>query len=285
MPWGGKERWGIVEFDDTAQVHHGNLRGDVLDDSQIVTDEHVGQVEFALQVHQQIQDLGLYRHIERRGGLVAHDHLWVHHQCTGDRNALALPPRKLPRGVAGQPLRQPHAREHLDCAVTPLCRRPDPVNHKRKLHNGLNRPSRIQRRIRVLKHRLNAARPLASIHALERDPVNSHGPVRGRHQAEQHARQRRFSAPGFANDAKHITALDGKVNAVDRVQQPFGLEHARAHLEGACQAHGLDQRAHDAISPGSSTQRQRCACPSLRTGIAEPQDGLANSHRSRNAHP
>ena len=187
--------------------------------------------------------------------------------------------------MACQPLGQAHAREHLDGTVTPLCSRPDPVNHQRKLHDGLNRPSRIERRIRILKHRLNAARPFASIHALQCDPINPHGPVRGRHQAEQHARKRRFSASGFAHDAKHIAALDHKVHAVDRMQQPLALEHARAHLEGAGQAHGFDQRAHDVISPGSSTQRQRCACPTWRTGIAELQDGRANSHRSRNAQP
>ena len=46
---------------------------DVLDHRQVVRDEQVGQAELVLQVHQQVDDLRLHRHVERRHRLVADD--------------------------------------------------------------------------------------------------------------------------------------------------------------------------------------------------------------------
>jgi hypothetical protein len=45
---------------------------------------------FRLQVAQQIDDLRLHAHVERRGRLVQHDELRLQHHGAGDRDALAL---------------------------------------------------------------------------------------------------------------------------------------------------------------------------------------------------
>ncbi len=52
-------------LDDPAEVHHRDLVRDVLDDGEVVRDEEVGQPEVALQVGQQVDDLGLDRDVER----------------------------------------------------------------------------------------------------------------------------------------------------------------------------------------------------------------------------
>ena len=60
------------------------------DDAQIVADEEIGEAVPLLQIAQQIDDLRLHRHVERRGRLVEHDEFRLEHHRAGDRDALAL---------------------------------------------------------------------------------------------------------------------------------------------------------------------------------------------------
>src|SRR5262249_61183815 len=68
-------------------------------DAQIVRDQDQRQVELALQLHQQVDDLRLDRNIESRDRLVAHDEFWVEDHRACDADALALPARGLMRGA------------------------------------------------------------------------------------------------------------------------------------------------------------------------------------------
>ena len=67
------------------------------DDVQVVRDEDVRQVEVALQVLQEVEDLRLHRHVERRNRLVADDELRVDRESARDADALALTARELVR--------------------------------------------------------------------------------------------------------------------------------------------------------------------------------------------
>ena len=73
-----------------AQVHHAHAVADVLDHRQVVGDEQVGQAELAAQVQQQVEDLGLDRHVERRHRLVADHELGIQGECARDADALTL---------------------------------------------------------------------------------------------------------------------------------------------------------------------------------------------------
>ena len=59
-------------------------------DLQIVADEEIGEIVLGLQVAQQIDDLRLHAHVERRGRLVEHDEARLEHHGARDRDALAL---------------------------------------------------------------------------------------------------------------------------------------------------------------------------------------------------
>ena len=85
------------QLDQPAQVHHPDPVADVLDDREVVGDEQVGQAELLLEVVEQVQDLALDRHVERRDGLVADDELGVEGERPGDADALALAARELVR--------------------------------------------------------------------------------------------------------------------------------------------------------------------------------------------
>src|SRR5690348_5539719 len=80
----------LRQLDHLANIHYGDPVADMLDDAQVVRDEEVGQVEFFLQVLQQIERLGLNRDVERRDRLIADDELWTQGQRAGDADALAL---------------------------------------------------------------------------------------------------------------------------------------------------------------------------------------------------
>ncbi|MFI5054653.1 MAG: ATP-binding cassette domain-containing protein, partial [Acidimicrobiia bacterium] len=66
-------------LDDHAQVHHRDPVGHVADDTEIVRDEHVREVELVLQVVEQVHYLCLDRDVERRVGLVG-DPFHIHRE-------------------------------------------------------------------------------------------------------------------------------------------------------------------------------------------------------------
>ena len=91
-------------FDNLAQVHDRDLAAEVLHHSQVMGDEQVGQVEIALQVAQQVDDLCLNGDIESRHRLIAHDQIGLTGQRPRDPDSLTLAARKLVR-KQGQLLR------------------------------------------------------------------------------------------------------------------------------------------------------------------------------------
>ena len=64
---------GPRDLDHLAEVHHRDAVADVPHHRQIVGDEQVRQPELVLQVREQVEDLRLDRHVERRHRLVADD--------------------------------------------------------------------------------------------------------------------------------------------------------------------------------------------------------------------
>ena len=85
------------DFDDPAEIHHGDPVADVLDHGEIVRDEEIRQAELALQIDQQVDDLRLHRNIERRHRLVADDQLRPRRQRARDAEALPLSAREFVR--------------------------------------------------------------------------------------------------------------------------------------------------------------------------------------------
>src|SRR5690606_37926685 len=86
-----QHRLGRTELDDAPQVHDGHPVRNMAHHAEVVADEQIGQVQLAAQVGEQVQHLGLDRHVKRRHRLVAHDHRRLERQRAGDPDALALP--------------------------------------------------------------------------------------------------------------------------------------------------------------------------------------------------
>ena len=103
-------------FDDAAEIHDRDAVGEVLDDAEIMADEQVGEVELVAQVHEQVEDLRLDRHVERRDGFVADQNLGLHRERAGDADALALAAGELMRIAAASATDR--ARRGRSCAST-----------------------------------------------------------------------------------------------------------------------------------------------------------------------
>ncbi len=86
----GEQRVLVRVLHDPPEVHHRHAGGDVLDHREVVGDEDVGEAEPLLQVLQQVHDLRLDRHVQRRHRLVADDEPRLHGERARDADALAL---------------------------------------------------------------------------------------------------------------------------------------------------------------------------------------------------
>ena len=146
-----------THLDCAAQVHHHQVVGHVLHHRQVVRDKHVSGVELILQVHEQVQHLGLDGYVERRGWLIRHQDLGLQDHGPCNRNPLAL--------ATG---------EHVRIALRKFGAQADAVHGLNDLggafgggESGVQQQrlgqlvddflARVQRRIRILEHHLYLA--------------------------------------------------------------------------------------------------------------------------------
>ena len=84
-------------FHQPAEIHHGDVVGDVFHDREVVGDEQVGKPQLAPELDEQVHDLGLDRDVEGRDRLVEHDELRFENERPGDRDPLPLATGELVR--------------------------------------------------------------------------------------------------------------------------------------------------------------------------------------------
>ena len=90
-----EQRGGGRLLDDLPGVHDRDVVGPPGHDAEVVGDEDHRHVALALLAGQQVEDLRLHRHVERRGRLVGEQQLGAAGQGDGDHHALAHAARQL----------------------------------------------------------------------------------------------------------------------------------------------------------------------------------------------
>ena len=140
----GEEGLLIRVFDDLAEIHDRDAVADVLYDGEIVRDKQIREVLFALQIHHQIDDLSLDRHVERRDRLVADDQLRVQGERPGDADALPLAAGKLVRKAAHLQPTQPDLVEEGGDALLLVPAVGDAVDLQRLADDIAGRHARVQ---------------------------------------------------------------------------------------------------------------------------------------------
>jgi hypothetical protein len=245
-----EERVGLADLDDPAEIHHGDAVGDVPHDCKIMRDEQVGQMQFALQVLQQVDDLRLHRNVERGDRLVADDEGRPQRERACDPDALPLAAGEFVRVTPHRRARQPHQVDRFQRAAPTLRARSDPVDRER-LHDGLgDGEPRIERSERVLEHDLHAAAHRPHLALRERrdvDPFEPHRSGARLDQSQQQAAGGRLAAARFADQTERLAARDREIDAVDRTGRRLVAQPSAAR-EVLGQARRFDQRAHAARS-------------------------------------
>ncbi len=103
----GLDRAGLDNF---APVHHGDAVADLRGDAEVVGDKHHAAAVFGAELEQQVENLGLHRHVEGGGGFVGDDERGVAGERKGNHDALAKPAGELvgERAEAGLRIRDAH---------------------------------------------------------------------------------------------------------------------------------------------------------------------------------
>src|SRR5512139_321114 len=90
MPGAVEKLFRASMFHQLSDVHHHNAVANVFDHAEIMRDEQIGEMEFALQVLEKIERLRLDRNIQRADGFITDHQLRVERQSACQTDALAL---------------------------------------------------------------------------------------------------------------------------------------------------------------------------------------------------
>ena len=295
------ERLSIGDLDDLAEVHDGDAVRDVAHDREIVRDEEVREPELCLEILEEVDDLRLDRHVQRRHRLIADDQRWLDGERPRDPDALALTARELVR-IAVRVLRQEsHVGQQLAHAPGALRAVADDAVNGQRLGDDLpDRHPRIQRAVRILEDHLHLATDRTQRVLVERRQVASleEDLTAGRPLELQDASAgRRLAAPGLADEPEGLAAADLEAHAVDGTDEAASApEQSAADLEVFHQIRDLQER--DAVAHVRAAVRARSRFSASQHALTWPpvftsrnggtstwHRSTAKPHRGVNEHP
>ena len=126
---------------------------------KIVGDHQVSELSLPLQFRQQVKDLSLHRHIQRRRRLIQQQHLRLKNQRSGYRHALPLPAGELMRiTLAKGAVEANFIQQHIDPPVAVV----DTMDPQRLFEDIANGVTGMQRSVGVLKYHLHLTAALAA---------------------------------------------------------------------------------------------------------------------------
>ena len=245
--------------------------------------DHDRRVELLLQPVEQVQDLGLHRHVERRRGLVGDQQVRVQRERHGDHRSLAHAAGELVRVLVGALVRarDPDPAEHLDGLLVRLLlgdllvRRGRPRRSGRRpcrtgagTSSGPGRSSRSSRRGSV---RISSGGSVSRSWPWKMTSPSMIGPLGV---DEPHHRQERdaLAGAGLPHDPERLARAQRERDAVDRLDQ--------AVFRREMDLRSLTSRSGSATtctSPAGRGTRRRCP----RTRFAST---MKNAAEQRDAH-
>ena len=248
----GKQLLLVGDLHQATEIHHAHLIAHVPHDGQVVADEQIGQLPLALQVLHDVQHLRLHRHVECRGGLVAHEKFRLGGQRAGNRNALALAARELVRVLGHVGRRQAHRLQQLsDAPIQRILVRNEAMLDQRLGNDVAHQPAWVEAGVGVLENHLDAPPHGAHVAALECRmgvlAIKVEVAARRLIQSHEQSRHRAFAAARFTDQGQRLAFLDLETHTVDGMQHGlwFALEHAvepgGGDVKGLGQIHRADQ--------------------------------------------
>ena len=206
--------------------------------AQVVGDHQVGQAVSLTQGAQQVQDFGLHRHVQRRGGLVQQQDARLQDQRTGNRHALALATRQLVRVAVTVAGVQPHLGQD---GVHPVGHIRHAVDTQGLGQRGEHGVAWMQGTIRVLEHHLHLAAALPVGLFAQRLAGDVQRPVPVGELACKAAQHGGLAGAGLTDQAKRLAGLNGKRNIVQNLDGVRAL--AKAEIQRLDFDHGHGGRS------------------------------------------
>ena len=218
-----------------AALHHADPVSDAPHDAQIMGDEQHRQPLGRLQLGQQVQDLRLHRHIQRRRRLIGNEQLRPIGQRHRDHHPLALPARQLVR-IGGQPFFGIADADPQKKRQRPLPRR---LTLQRLMQREafanlpLNRVQGVQTGHRLLEDKADVIAPHPTQFPLAR-PNHLAAKVGDRpahnrivrQQPDGRQRRDRLARPAFAHQGHGFPLGHGERHALNRRDHPAILTEA-----------------------------------------------------------
>ena len=224
----GKQPAHRARFHHLPRIHHRHPLRDFGHHRQVMGDHDQGHALRLLQADQQVHDLGLNGHVQRRGGFIGNQQLGVAGNGNGNHHALAHAPRKLVRVVV-QPAFGPRYLHHLQQLNGPgaRCRTAQTqvlLQHLDQLKT--NGKTRVQRGHRVLENHGHVfaqnLSPLTVRNAqqvptlkLQQVCADTALPLQQTHQRHH---GHRLARARLAHNAQNLARLDRQVNAIHRLE-------------------------------------------------------------------
>ncbi len=212
-------------------LHHDDARRGVGDNAHIVRDDHDRHAEPGLQLAQQVENLGLHRHVERRRRFVGDENLRLRRDRHRDHGALALAARQLVRIARELFLRRRHVHltQQFDGALACLMATNMAMCTDRRDNLIADRIDRVERRHRLLEdHPDHAAADLPQALRRHRQQVfaieqqRPRDPRLGRQQPEHRHGRHRLAGAGFADDGQRFAGMEVEIDAVHDLGPAIG---------------------------------------------------------------
>ena len=272
--------------------------GDRAHHREIVGDEEVAQAQLGLQLHQEVDDLRLHRHVEGGDRLVADHEAGFQRQGAGDHDALALAAGEFVREAVGAVARQAdhlQQRAHAVVAIAPAVLAGD-------LHRLGDRAAdahaRVERGMRILEDELQAAAHARQVGAALRTgdglAEQAHRAGGGLVEADDDAAGGRLARAGFADKPQRFAGADLQGDAVQHLlhdRPPVGAARLEGHVDVAHRHDGAGRggcRTHRGVSAVRVRGVQRTRWPSATatsSGGAALQTGSAWLQRGPKRQP
>ena len=248
-------------LDHLAGVHHQHARADIGDHAEIVADQDDGGAEVAVQPAQQVEDLRLDGHVERRGRFVGDEQGRLVGEAHGQHHALAHATRELmgERIHSAVGRGHAHAPQQIDRAAARRRRGEAAVRRHRLDELSRNAQDRVQGRHGVLEHHGDLATAhransliveMREVAALEQDRA-ADDPRRLVEQAHDRLGTDALAGAGFAHDAQRLAGMHVEADAVDRTdgtgirQEPGAqIAHLEQRLSGGWHADRANREGH-----------------------------------------
>ena len=227
-------------LDGLAGVHHHDVVGAPGHDAQVVGHEDHGHGAVTLLLGEQVEDLVLHRHIERRGRFVGEQHARTAGERDGDADPLAHAARHLVRVVV-EPLLgfgDPDRLQQRDGDLVGLL-----APHVEVIADVLgqltpDRDHRVERCHRVLEDHRHLGTPedflllgrladhlVAGVHHR-----SGRRGIRRRVEPHDRARQHGLAGTGFADHTEGVPPVQLERHAVDRLDRTGGDSELRAQI-------------------------------------------------------